>query len=341
MIRLSETAPKLDKLWLSGGEPYLQPALVDIVEAFYRNNGVTTLNLPTNGLLPERIETQTGRLLERCPNLHVHLNFSLDGFPMSNDSVRGVAGGFFKTIESMQRVAAAYGTAPKLHMNAATVLTPQNFDELIDLSRYLFKTFPTLGFHLSEPARGKAPDPSVQALTRRDVELMHERFRPVLDTICARMFANLKGPPRLLAELGFTGILSFMFRLTEECFEGPSPWGMRCPAGETTIVVDADGGYRACEMRGRLGNVKDHDGDLGAAFRSPAMRAEVQAIGGGHRANCWCTHGCWLSSALKFAPWVLLTRVPLVYLEHRRKSPGPIAMDSIDLAALERRYLGN
>jgi hypothetical protein len=130
-----------------------------------------------------------------------------------------------------------------------------------------------------------------------------------------------------------------MFQLTEQCHEGPQPWGMRCPAGETTIVVDADGSYRACELRGRVGHLRDHEYDLDAASRSPAMRAEVEAIGGGARASCWCTHGCWISSALKFAPRVLLTRVPGAYLAHRRNSPGPIPMESIDLSALEARYL--
>ncbi len=338
LLRLSETAPRFDKLWISGGEPFLRPELVEIIEAFHRRSGVGTVNLPTNGLLPERIERETARLLERCPDLHVHLNVSVDGFARTNDSVRGVPGGFARTMETMERVAASCGGHPRLHLNAATVLTPESQGELIDLSRYLLKRFPALGFHLSEPARGTVPDPSVQTLTRADVERMHESFRPVLDTICRRMFGHLPRPQRLLAELGFTGIIGFMFRISEECHAGPHPWGMRCPAGETTIVIDADGSYRACELRGRIGHLRDHDLDLAAAFRSPAMRAEVQAIGGGARANCWCTHGCWISSALKFAPLTLLTRVPRAYLEHRRRSPGPLALEGVDLAALEARY---
>jgi MoaA/NifB/PqqE/SkfB family radical SAM enzyme len=336
--RLSETAPSFDKLWISGGEPFLRPEFVDIIETFYRNNGISTINLPTNGLLPDRTVEWTGQILDRCPNLVIHLNFSVDGFAPTNDSIRGVPGGFHRVMESMEKVEATHGHNPRLHFNAATVLTPENFEELIDLSRYLFKRFPGMGFHLSEPARGTSPDPSVQALSRADVERMHERFRPVLDTTGERLFRDLRGWKRFLGELGYTGLISYMFRLTEENHEGPHPWGMRCPAGETTIVIDADGRFRSCEIREPIGHLFDYDYDLTAAFRSEAMQAEIQAIGGGYRANCWCTHGCWISSALKFAPWVLLTRVPSAYREHKRNSPGPLDLDSVDLDELEERY---
>jgi MoaA/NifB/PqqE/SkfB family radical SAM enzyme len=338
IMRISETAPRFDKLWISGGEPFLRERFTEIIESFYRNNGITTVNLPTNGLLPERIEKGIGEIREKCPELTLHLNFSLDGFPRTNEIIRGVPGGFEKTMESMERVSEAFGGDGFVHVNAATVLTPENFDELIDLSRYLFKRLPRLGFHLSEPARGISPDPAVQNLTRGDVERMHEDFRPVLDTICERMFGHLKGPKRYLANLGFAGLISFMFQLTEECYEGPNPWGMSCPAGVTTIVIDADGSFRSCEIRDRIGHLRDYDYNLTDAFRSEAMRREVEAIGGGYRADCWCTHGCWISSALKFAPGVLLAKVPKAYRRHRKNSPGPLDLDAVDLHALEEKY---
>jgi len=77
--RISETSPNFEKLWLSGGEPFLRKELVEIVKLFYNNNRVRVINLPTNGLLGEKIVSQTERLLAECPELTVHLNFSLDG----------------------------------------------------------------------------------------------------------------------------------------------------------------------------------------------------------------------------------------------------------------------
>ena len=55
IARLSETAPPFRKLWISGGEPFLRDELADILAMFVRRNGVRNINLPTNGLLPDRI----------------------------------------------------------------------------------------------------------------------------------------------------------------------------------------------------------------------------------------------------------------------------------------------
>ena len=54
---LSRTAPRFHKLWISGGEPFMRKELAEIVELFYVNNGVRHINLPTNGLLPGKVES--------------------------------------------------------------------------------------------------------------------------------------------------------------------------------------------------------------------------------------------------------------------------------------------
>src|ERR1044071_3666830 len=52
---ISTTAGPFRKLWLSGGEPVLRDELAEIVAMFARRNGVRNVNLPTNGLLPDRM----------------------------------------------------------------------------------------------------------------------------------------------------------------------------------------------------------------------------------------------------------------------------------------------
>ncbi|MCK5861655.1 MAG: 4Fe-4S cluster-binding domain-containing protein, partial [Candidatus Hydrogenedentes bacterium] len=86
---ISETAGPFDKLWLSGGEPYLRKDMVEIIALFHENNGVKTINLPSNGLAKENIVRMTGELVERCPKLTIHLNFSMDGLGKTHDNIRG------------------------------------------------------------------------------------------------------------------------------------------------------------------------------------------------------------------------------------------------------------
>src|SRR5579883_2966924 len=51
---IAATAPPFRKLWLSGGEPFLRERLAEIV-ALFTKRGVRNVNLPTNGLLPDKI----------------------------------------------------------------------------------------------------------------------------------------------------------------------------------------------------------------------------------------------------------------------------------------------
>jgi molybdenum cofactor biosynthesis enzyme MoaA len=68
---LSRTMPRFTDLWLSGGEPMLRGQITEIIHLFYVNNGIRWINLPTNGLLPERTATWVERILTENPELRL------------------------------------------------------------------------------------------------------------------------------------------------------------------------------------------------------------------------------------------------------------------------------
>lgn len=340
MRKLSETAPKFDKLWLSGGEPFLREELVEIIKLFHDNNGVKVINLPTNGLLTDRIERLTGRLLEECPKLTIHLNFSLDGLGRMHDSVRGIPGNFTKTIASMERIKRAYGGHPRLLVNVATVVTPDAIGQMTELGAYLLKK-DMVATHFFEVARGNTRDPKIKNLTDDQIRDLRARILPLLDAQAESLFKKFSGLKKKIARLFFIGFIRFVNELQDANHAGPSDWGMPCTAGETTIVIDANGDFRSCEMRPPIGNLRDYDYNLNAALFSAAMRREIAEIGGGARANCWCTHGCWIMSSIKFSPRALLVRIPAAYRNAMKQlgAGTPYRIPDIDIDAIEN-YAG-
>ncbi|MGH9351414.1 MAG: radical SAM protein, partial [Terriglobia bacterium] len=94
---LSSTMPRFTDLWLSGGEPMLRRELTDIVHLFYAQNGIRWMNLPTNGLMPERTAERVERILTENLELHLDLNIAMDGLHEMQDSIRAVPGNFAKT----------------------------------------------------------------------------------------------------------------------------------------------------------------------------------------------------------------------------------------------------
>ena len=155
---------------------------------------------------------------------------------------------------------------------------------------------------------------------------LHRRLMPFHRRYADELFAHLPAGARHFARMFYLGNLRFHFDLHERCLESPEPWPMPCTAGATSIVIDHNGRFRACEMRGILGDLAAYDYDVSRALDSPEMRAEVAAI---PRANCWCTHSCFIQDSSKFQPSVQLFHIPWAWL--RQRLDRLPAMDTAEL----------
>jgi len=304
--QISRTAPAFRKLWISGGEPFLREELADIVAMFVSRNGVRNVNLPTNGLLPEKLIPAMDRMLELCPETSIDLNFSLDGLAATHDSIRGVPNNFARTLATMAEVENRYRGVRRLRRNVLTVITRENQAEIVPLAEFL-KERGGISGHYFEVVRGEAPDPSLKILTRETVAGLHRRVMSYHRHYARPLFAHLPPVVRQIAKLYYLGNLRFHFDLHERCLESPHPWPMPCTAGETSIVIDHNGRFRACEMRGVVGDLHDFDFDVRRALASDAMRREVEEK---PKANCWCTHSCFIQDSSKFSPRTQLFGIP-------------------------------
>jgi MoaA/NifB/PqqE/SkfB family radical SAM enzyme len=324
--RLSRTAPPFHKLWLSGGEPFLRKELAEIIELFYRNNRMRHVNLPTNGLLPQKLDAVVTQVLERCPELTMDLNFSLDGLANTHDAIRGVPNNFEKTLATLEMASAKWKGVRRLRRNVASCITTENYQELVELGVKMLRE-QELDGHYFEIVRGNPMDPELKRLSRQQLATLHRRLMFFHERYADKLFSNLRGAARGLARAYYLGHIRFHFQLHQQNHYGNKAWPMACTAGQTTIVIDHDGHFRSCELRGKLGRLQDFDFDLGAALHSQAMRDEIADI---PRAQCWCTHSCWIHTSAKFSPKVQLFHIPWSYLKHRWQR-----LPETDLAELE------
>ncbi len=310
---VSETAPEFDKLWVSGGEPTMREDLDEIVCTFYRNNKIHTLNLPTNGLLPDNLDRMVGRILKDCPNLTIDLNFSIDGLANTHDTIRGVPNNFQKTLATMERIKEKYQGVRRLRRNVVTVITRENYDELVQLGLEILRRDNSTGQYF-EIIRGNPMDLSLKNISRRELKALHDQLMRVHEAHADRLFANVDPKFRWFPKMYYLGMLKFIFETHEQNVERPQKWAMPCTAGLTSLVIDHNGEFRACEIRPAIGQLQDFNFDLSSALHSEAMQKEVKAI---PEAHCWCTHSCWITDSLKFSPKVLLFKIPWSWLKHR------------------------
>ncbi len=287
--------------------------LDEIVCTFYRNNKIHTLNFPTNGLLPDNLDRMVGRMLKDCPNLTIDLNFSIDGLANTHDTIRGVPNNFQKSLATIERMKQKYQGVRRLRRNVVTVITRENYDELVRLGLEILRRDNSSGQYF-EIIRGNPLDLSLKNVNRKELRALHDKLYAIHEAHADRLFADVSPKFRWFPKMYYLGILKFIFETHEQNVERPQKWAMPCTAGVTSMVIDHNGEFRACEIRPAVGRLQEHGFNLSSALHSEAMQKEVWDI---TRANCWCTHSCWISDSLKFSPQVLLYKIPWSWLKGR------------------------
>jgi MoaA/NifB/PqqE/SkfB family radical SAM enzyme len=310
IVRLSRSMPAFTDLWFSGGEPTLRPELADIVDLFVRNNGVSHINLPTNGLKPQRLFDVTERSLAANPHLEFHVNVALDGSRESHDAMRGVPGNFDKAIESarmLRRLKSAYGHRLRVHFN--TVITRDNVGEVVPLAEWV-RDQGIVDAHYFNLIRGDAKDPALKQLQREALRKVYPRVAEIQWHYARNLFDGNR-LWRWMKQAAYVGTLAFHHRTQFENMDGPARWAMPCTAGETSMVIDFDGRVRACELRQPIGNLRDVDMDFKVFWQSEARRREPGRIACD---QCWCSHVCFIHDSLRYSAPAMLWQVPKNYL---------------------------
>ena len=334
--RMSETAGHFNKPWISGGEPTLRDDLPEIIEMFYINNGITDINIPTNGLRGERVVEWLHRLRKNCPKLNIVIGISLDGFSEVHDHQRGVPGGFRRAIETLRNIDNTFRDDPKVIVNVTTVITKLNIDQVEDFMNWIYGRF-TISSHVIEAARGETREDGMKVLTEERLRAIQRRAAAYYCGYADRFVQPMKGLGRKIAHMGYLGSYYNLYDIRAKNIDHPTPWGMDCTAGETTLVVDYDGRFRSCELREPIGKVQDYDCDIQKVMSSDAMKQEIEAVGNGWKACCWCTHGCWIMSSMIYNP-VKMVSGWVKGKNRMLKLNRPLDLSEECLQSIEKKY---
>lgn len=93
---------------LSGGEPFVYPGILDIIQAVLDNS--LKLRIVSNGTV---ISPWIRRMSELCAGNQIDINISIDGPPLVHDAIRGVAKSYEKALAAMDELL-SYGDTFRL-----------------------------------------------------------------------------------------------------------------------------------------------------------------------------------------------------------------------------------
>ncbi len=167
---------------LSGGEPFLRNDIVEITQAVHECCSPYIINIPTNGLLPRITEDSTRKILERCDDVQLIVNLSLDGIGGKHDEIRGIKGNFDRCMDTFQRLKRLKAEFGNFHVGIHSVISRYNIDAVLELYDFVRKLDPDS--YITEVAEertelfniksGITPDPNSYAKT---VDALSGRIR--------------------------------------------------------------------------------------------------------------------------------------------------------------------
>lgn len=258
---------------MSGGEPFLRHDFQEIVRSVYDECRPTIINIPTNGLLLERIPSVVAEIAGYCRDAQVVINVSVDDIGERHDSIRGVPGNYeraLRTFTALKRI-----DSPNLSIGVHTVISRFNVDRV----PIIYDTLS--GFHpdsyITEIAEereelctvGSEITPSlegyIKAVDYLLVRLQKDHFNKVGRITRAFRIEYYKMVKRILVEK----------RQVIPCF-----------AGFASAQVSPDGDVWMCCVKAQsVGNLRENDYDFGKIWFSQKAETLRRGI---KKGECYC-----------------------------------------------------
>lgn len=120
---------------LSGGEPSLREDLTEVCTSLYQHCKPNIINLPTNGILTERIVNAVDNITKNCPNSKIIINLSLDGVGGKHDRIRGVKGNFERVVDTYHMLRKL--DKKNLELGVHTVISKLNIQDIPETVDYV------------------------------------------------------------------------------------------------------------------------------------------------------------------------------------------------------------
>ena len=289
--KISMSTGKLLWLAFSGGEIFLRDDIVEITEVFYERNKPAIILFPTNGLLTDVIREKIEAVLKHCKNSTIAVKLSIDGLEAMHDSIRGMKGGFQKTMHTYNVLGDLLDEYPNFELGINTVFcsaNQDNMDEVIEFVNGLDK----IRTHTVSLIRGAVSDKAL-----KDIDI-----GKYLETV-NKLAANLK--KRLSGIYNFKGAKLkaaqdiLQRRIIYETIKRKKQM-IPCYAGRLNLALTEQGDVYPCEsFTMNLGNVRDNEYDIKKILKKRENKNIINSI---RDTGCFCTHECYLMTNILFNP---------------------------------------
>ncbi len=275
-----------------GGEAFLREDLAEIVITAAKNLHPKNINLATNGLLPEKIVSDTKTILSKIPfSTILTINLSIDGVRHVHDFSRGEKGFFAKLFSTYHGLKPLQKDFPNLRIAFHSGLSVYNNTRLPALFRLLESLKPDS--YILEPAADR--DELLEKM--RKVQIDATSWQNIIQKHKKALW-DLNGKVSLPYHLARFGYYPFSAEVLKK-FDQVIP----CQAGRKALFIDQAGNVKACENRPTIAGLPQFKYNLKKIFHSNTTKAEQQKIA---VRECFCHSSYHYYISIESRPWYLV-----------------------------------
>ncbi len=284
IVKISESMDDLAFLRMTGGEPFLRKDLVDIIKAFYKNNGLRSLGINTNGFYTDRIMNDVKKLVA-LKDFHLDICISLDDLQKEHDDNRKIPGAYNKVFETMHLL----NEFKKVHTNLSTNINLTVFSANYARLDAVFEKIQEI--HPSTVSatliRGKPMDVGTKGVDINE----YMKFYKKIDAYNSKRHS-------LYGDINFKDKL--MSKKISRTYTENKYQGVTCVAADKAAVIYSDGNVNACELiDDKIGNLADYDFNFRKLWHTHKRVDMAQTI---KKTKCFCTHECFMTVNLLLEP---------------------------------------
>ncbi|MBI4845910.1 MAG: radical SAM protein [Candidatus Omnitrophica bacterium] len=262
-------------LWatISGGEPFLREDLYEIVTALYAYCRPRIINIPTNGILPERIISNVRMIAEHCRSSQIIINVSLDEIDNKHDEIRGIPGNYKKAAETFNGLKLI--KLPNLSVGIHTVISKFNVSRIPQIYAHLKKMSPDS--YITEIAEEREELQTINSSITPEYNDYAKAVGFLAEMIKKDKFSRI-------SKLTQAFRLEY-YRLVKKILKEKRQV-ICCYAGCASAQISPDGEVWMCCIRAQsCGNLKDAEYDFKRVWMSPDAKEIRKSI---MNKTCYC-----------------------------------------------------
>ncbi len=260
-------------LTISGGEPFLRNDIIDICYSAYTHFKPGIINIPTNGILYDKIPGRVEEIAENCPGTQIIINLSIDGIEEKHDHIRNVKDNFKKALKTYEALRAL--DYHNLNIGVNTVISKYNIHDIPQIYSYF---------------KEKNPDSYITEIAEERVELdtIGSRITPSIEdyTKAINFVIGATGQKKYSGISKMTQTFRFEYYNHVKKILRAKQQVIPCYAGFASAHIAPNGDVWVCCIRADpIGNLRDAGYDFKKIWLNCKAHRQRESI---KNKECYC-----------------------------------------------------